>query len=145
MTTAQAEISGIFISKQRHTPMLPLTETEIIADWGLKDDRKARAGSKRQVLLVDEATLQSVDLQPGDLNENLTVRGLDVNTLEPGQQVRVGDALLEVTGPCTVCGELETVRSGLKEDLRDRRGVLTRVLATGTVRLGDALTIEEAV
>lgn len=143
MTTAQAEVSGIFISQQRHTPMLPLTETEIIADWGLKDDRKARAGSKRQVLLVDEETLRSVDLQPGELNENLTIRGLDVNTLRPGQQVRIGDALLEVTGPCTVCGELENVRSGLKEDLRDRRGTLTRVLATGTVRLGDPLTIEE--
>lgn len=144
MTTAQAEVSGIFISKQRHTAMLPLIETEIIADWGLKDDRKARAGSSRQVLLVDEATLQSVDLQPGDLNENLTIRGLDVNTLKPGQQVRIGDALLEVTGPCTVCGELEQVRSGLKEELRDRRGTLTRVLATGTVRLGDALTIEKS-
>ncbi|MBV9788166.1 MAG: MOSC domain-containing protein [Chloroflexi bacterium] len=143
MTTAQAEVSGIFISQQRHTPMLPLTETEIIADWGLKDDRKARAGSKRQVLLVDEATLQSVELQPGELNENLTIRGLDVNTLQPGQYVRIGDALLEVTGPCTVCGELENVRSGLKEELRDRRGMLTRVLATGTVRLGDALTVEE--
>lgn len=143
MTIAQAEVSGIFISKQRHAPMLSLTETEIIADWGLKDDRKARAGSKRQVLLVDEATLQSVGLQPGELNENLTIRGLDVNTLQPGQQVRIGDALLEVTGPCTVCGELENVRSGLKEELRDRRGMLARVLATGTVRLGDTMTIAQ--
>lgn len=122
--------------------MLPLAETEIIADWGLKDDRKARAGSKRQVLLIDEATLQSVDLQPGDLNENITIRGMDVNALKPGQQVRVGGALLEVTGPCTVCGELETVRAGLKEQLRERRGTLTRVLESGTVRLGDPLAIE---
>ncbi|HEX6288583.1 MAG TPA: MOSC domain-containing protein [Herpetosiphonaceae bacterium] len=140
--TRQAEVCGIFISKERHTGMLPLAETEIIADWGLKDDRKARAGSKRQVLLIDEATLQSVDLQPGDLNENITIRGMDVNALKPGQQVRVGGALLEVTGPCTVCGELETVRAGLKEQLRERRGTLTRVLESGTVRLGDPLAIE---
>jgi MOSC domain-containing protein YiiM len=143
MTTAQAEVSGIFISKQRHTAMLPLIETEIIADWGLKDDRKARAGSSRQVLLVDEATLQSVDLQPGDLNENLTIRGLDVNTLKPGQQVRIGDALLEVTGPCTVCGELEHIRSGLKERLRGRRGMLARVLRSGTAKIGDSVWIEQ--
>lgn len=143
MTTDQAQVSGIFISKQRHAAMLPLTETEIIADWGLKDDRKARAGSKRQVLLVDENTLRSVDLQPGDLNENLTICGLDVNTLKPGQQVRIGGALLEVTGPCTVCGELEHVRAGLKDELRDRRGTLTRVLETGMVRIGDPLVIEQ--
>ncbi len=122
--------------------MLPLTETDIIADWGLKDDRKARAGSKRQVLLVDEQTLQSVDLQPGDLNENLTVRGIDVNILKPGQHVRIGSVLLEVTGPCTVCGELETVRAGLKEQLRDRRGTLTRVLESGTVHIGDPIVVE---
>ncbi len=123
--------------------MLPLAQAQVIADWGLEHDRKARAGSKRQVLLVDEDTLQSVGLRPGDLNENITVRGFDVNRLRPGQQVRVGAALLEVTGPCTVCGELEHVRTGLKEELRDRRGVLTRVLETGTVRLGDALLLEE--
>lgn len=140
--SAQAEVCGIFISQQRHTPSLPLDQTTIVADWGLQDDRKARAGSKRQVYLVDEATLASVDLRPGDLNENLIIRGLDVNALAPGQSVRVGGALLEITGPCTVCGELEQVRPGLKERLRGRRGVLARVLETGLVRLGDPLTVE---
>lgn len=142
MNDSVAEVCGIFISKQRNTPMIPLRETEIVADWGLRDDRKARAGSKRQVLLLDEATLQSVTLQPGELQENITVRGLDVNALETGQRVRVGTALLEVTGPCTVCGELETVRPGLKEELRDRRGVLTRVLRTGRTCLGDPVVVE---
>jgi MOSC domain-containing protein YiiM len=144
MTSDQAVVCGIFISTQRHAGMISLSETEILADWGLKDDRKARAGSSRQVLLVDEHTLQSVDLQPGDLNENLTVRGMDINGLQPGQKVRVGGALLEVTGPCTVCGELETVRAGLKELLRDRRGVLSRVLKSGTVQTGDPVLIEQA-
>lgn len=142
MSTQQAEVRGIFISQQRHTPSLPLDQTTIVADWGLQDDRKARAGSKRQVYLVDEATLAAVDVQPGDLNENLIIRGLDVNALAPGQSVRVGGALLEITGPCTVCGELEQVRPGLKELLRNRRGVLARVLETGVVRLGDLLTVE---
>lgn len=142
MSTQQAEVRGIFISQQRHTPSLPLDQTTIVADWGLQDDRKARAGSKRQVYLVDEATLAAVDVQPGDLNENLIIRGLDVNALAPGQSVRVGGALLEITGPCTVCGELEQVRPGLKELLRNRRGVLARVLETGVVRLGDPLTVE---
>ena len=122
--------------------MLPLAECEIIADWGLRDDRKARAGSKRQVLLLDETTLHSVNLQPGELQENITIRGLDVNALVVGQHVRVGGALLEVTGPCTVCGELEAVRGGLKEELRDRRGVLPRVFTTGVARLGDPVVVE---
>ncbi len=142
MEIHSAEICGIFISQERDAGMISLAETEIVADWGLRGDRKARAGSKRQVLLLDETTLRSVELRPGDLQENITVRGLDVNVLEPGQQVRVGTALLEITGPCTVCCELERVRPGLKETLRDRRGVLSRVLETGVVRIGDWVTVE---
>jgi MOSC domain-containing protein YiiM len=141
MEAKQAQICGIFTSKQRGEKMIPLDAVEIVADWGLTGDRKARAGSKRQVYLIDEGTLESVALEPGDLNENLTIRGMDVNMIPEGQRVRIGGALLEVTGPCTVCGELENVRPGLKEALRGRRGVLARVLETGTVRIGDTLTL----
>jgi MOSC domain-containing protein YiiM len=142
MDTQPATIIGIFVSAQRGTPMQALDRSEVVADWGLRDDRKARAGSRRQVYLLDEATLRSVDVQPGELRENLTIRGLDVNTLQPGQRLRIGGTLLEVTMPCTVCGELDDFRPGLKEALRDRRGVLTRVLETGSVQRGDAVTLE---
>lgn len=142
MDTDHGIVSGIFISQQRHAPMTPLTATTIVADFGLQDDRKAQAGSKRQVYLIDHETLSSVDLQPGDLSENLTIRGMDVNQLAEGQRVRVGDALLEITGPCTVCGVLENVRPGLKEALRGRRGVLSRVIETGVVHVGDRVIIE---
>lgn len=141
MRDSQPHISHIFISTQRGEPVTPLTEAQIVANWGLDGDRKARADSKRQVYVVDEATLESVDLRPGDLNENLTVGGIDVNALATGQRIQVGDALLEITGPCTVCGTLEEVRPGLKEALRGRRGVLARVIASGAARVGDALQI----
>ena len=141
MSELSAEIIGIFISKQRGAGMIALPETEIVADGGLRDDRKARAGSKRQVLLLDEATATAVELRPGDLQENITVRGLDVNGLAAGQQVRVGDALLEVTGPCTVCGELENIRGGLKQQLREGRGMLARVVESGTARIGDPVAV----
>ena len=142
MITNSGQICGIFISKQREIGMIALNEAEIIEDWGLHGDRKARAGSTRQVLLVDEATLHSVDLQPGALNENVTIRGLDVNSLRAGQHLKLGSALVEITGPRTVCGELEHIRSGHKERLRGRRGVLARVLQGGTAKIGDSVWIE---
>lgn len=141
MSDARPTIAHIFISRQRGEPMTALEEAQIATNWGLVGDRKARADSKRQVYLVDEGTLQSVALQPGDLNENLTVRGLDVNQLQAGQRVQIGGALLEITGPCTVCGVLEEVRPGLKEALRGRRGVLARVIAGGIARVGDELKV----
>ncbi len=137
------EIYGIFISHERNTPMTPLAQSMIIENYGLANDRKAQSNSKRQVLLVDEDTLQYVGVPAGGLNENLAVRGIDVDALEAGQRVRIGDVLLEVTMPCTVCGELEHIREGLKEELRGRRGVLSRVLRGGIVRLGDPIQIED--
>jgi MOSC domain-containing protein YiiM len=143
MNSNAGQICGIFISEQREIGVIALNEAEIIEDWGLHGDRKARAGSPRQVLLVDEATLHSVDLQPGALNENVTIRGLDINNLRSGQHLRIGSALVEITGPCTVCGELEHIRSGLKERLRGRRGMLARVLRSGTAKIGDSVWIEQ--
>jgi MOSC domain-containing protein YiiM len=136
------EIYGIFISTARNTPMISLEASEIVEDFGLRGDRKAQVGSKRQVLLVDDTTLERAGVPAGGLNENLAVRGLDINALQAGQHVRIGDVLLEITGPCTVCGELEHIRSGLKEELRGRRGMLARVLRGGTVGLGDQLVVE---
>lgn len=137
-----SEIYGIFISEERHAPTTPLEHVEIIEDYGLSGDRKAKAGSKRQVLLVDEATLQLADLPAGALNENLAVRGIDVNALPIGQHLRIGDVVLEITGPCTVCGELDQIRPGLKDTLRGRRGVLSRVLHGGTVKVGDVIRVD---
>lgn len=141
MSTEQPRITHIFISRQRDEPMIALEQAEIIADWGLAGHRKSRPGSKRQIYLVDEATLASVDLHPGDLTENFTVRGMDVNALREGQRLRIGTALLEITGPCTVCGHLELIRPGLKEALSGRRGVLARALESGTVRVGDTVEV----
>lgn len=133
---------GIFISQERHAPMLALPQTDIIENYGLSGDRKAQHDSKRQVLLVDEATLQHAAVPAGGLNENLAVRGIDVNALRAGQQVCIGDVVLEVTMPCTVCGELDQIRPGLKDALRGRRGMLARVLRGGTVRVGDAINVQ---
>lgn len=142
MQPQHAEVSGLYISKERHQASLPLETATIVENWGIEGHRKSRADSKRQVYLIDESMLETFDIQPGDLQENVIVRGLDVNALQPGQRLRIGDALLEVTMPCTVCGELEELRPGLKEALRGRRGILTRVLSTGVVRLGDPIQIE---
>lgn len=136
------EITGIFISHARNTPMVSLDQSTFVENYGLAHDRKAQPDGKRQVLLVDEDTLHAAGVPAGGLNENLTVRGMDVNALVVGQRVRISDVLLEITMPCTVCGELEHIRAGLKDALRGRRGMLGRVLHGGTVRLGDLVKVE---
>jgi MOSC domain-containing protein YiiM len=90
-------------------------------------------------LLLDRETLEAMELPPGILRENITTDGLNVNSLSIGQQLRIGDARLEVTMVCTPCNQMERIRPGLRKELWGRRGMLCRVLEGGTVRPGDPI------
>jgi MOSC domain-containing protein YiiM len=80
-----------------------------------------------------------MELQPGIIRENITTRGINVNGLAAGQRLRVGDAQLEVSLPCTPCDLLEKIRPGLRRELRGRRGMLYRVIGGGIIRQGDTI------
>ena len=55
-----------------------------MSDFGLEGDRKASKGSARQVLFMDNETLQEFELQPGDVRENVTTAGLDLRAIQAG-------------------------------------------------------------
>ncbi len=110
-----------------------------VENSGLQGCSHARPGGGRQVLLMDRETLEALGLAPGILRENITTEGLRVNELAPGQKLCIGQALLEVTLPCTPCAKMEEIRSGLRQQIRGRRGMLCRVLRGGALRRDDAI------
>lgn len=99
----------------------------------------ARAGSQRQLLLVDRETLDALELLPGIIRENITTLGLNVNGLAAGESLRIGDVLLEVAIPCTPCSLMDKIRDGLRSEIRGRRGMLCRVMHGGTIQPGDRI------
>jgi len=115
-----------------------------IADRGLEGCRHGRSGSRRQVLLVDKETLELFGLQPGQIKENVTAGGIPVNDLTQGQHLAIGQALLEVTGPCEPCSRMDDIRMGLQRELHGQRGILCRVIAGGRIQRGDAIQIQLA-
>ncbi|HMI53735.1 MAG TPA: MOSC domain-containing protein [Candidatus Saccharimonadales bacterium] len=129
----------LFRATKKGLPMEELAATEVLIDRGFKGCAHARPGSKRQVLLVDSETLESMELQPGVIRENITTRGLNVNSLVPGEQLTIGSVRLEVSMVCTPCDQLERLRPGLRRELWGRRGMLCRVLEGGQIRRGDQI------
>jgi MOSC domain-containing protein YiiM len=134
-----ASVRHLFRAAMHRLPMEELGEARLVADFGLEGCVHARLGSNRQVLLADLESLEAMQLAPGIIRENITTEGLAVNSLEIGQQLRVGDALLQVTVVCAPCDLMEKIRPGLKREIRDRRGMLCRVLEGGVVRTGDRI------
>jgi len=116
-----------------------VAEVRALEDLGFEGCVHARPGSKRQVLLVESESLDAMGLPPGIIRENITTEGLNVNGLEAGTRLRIGEALMEVTAPCTPCDLMERIRPGLRRDLRGRRGMLCRVLQSGVIRRGDSI------
>ena len=134
-----ARVQNLFRAPRKHFPMEELSEVRALDDAGFEGCAHARPASKRQVLLVDRETLEAMDLRPGVIRENVTTDGLNVNGLQIGQLLRVGEAGLEVTSVCTPCDLMEAIRPGLRKELWGRRGMLCRILEGGVIRRGDSI------
>ena len=129
----------MFRAAQRRLPMEEVAEATAVEDFGFAGCAHGRRGSKRQLLLMDWETLEAMELRPGIVRENITTAGLNVNGLQPGQMLRIGEARVEVAMPCTPCDQMEKIRPGLRKELRGRRGVLCRVVSGGVIRRGDGI------
>ncbi|MDX3526845.1 MOSC domain-containing protein [Streptomyces sp. ID05-39B] len=110
----------------------------------------------RQVHLVQEELFAEVGaagfaVAPGDLGENITTRGIDLLGLPAGTLLRIGAAVLEVTGLRNPCLQIDNFQQGLLKQVvgRDeagnivrRAGVMSIVREGGVVRPGDAVEAE---
>ena len=97
----------------------------------------------RQVLIIDSETLNELELNPGDVRENVTLVNFELSRLSPHDQLVVGEILLAVTGHCAPCKQLEELRSGLKSDIGGKRGVLATVVRGGALNIGDAISLAQ--
>ncbi len=92
----------------------------------------------------DEELAELYEIHPGDYAENLTVRGVDLRTVKPGDGIEVGEALLEVTRIGKECHFHCAVYQRLGDCVMPREGVFTNVVRGGKVKAGDEVTVRAA-
>ena len=101
--------------------------------------------------LIEELNAMGFDLAPGVMGENITTRGIDLLGLPRGTHLRIGQAVVEVTGLRNPCTQLDGLRPGLMAAVLDRApdgslirkaGVMGIVLQGGTVEPGDPIKAE---
>lgn len=85
------------------------------------------------------------EVRPGNVGENLTTVGIDLNDCVVGERWRVGTALLEVSRPRIPCsvfagfwGVPDLVRRFTE---RARPGTYLRVVTPGSVQAGDSIEV----
>jgi hypothetical protein len=114
--------------------------------------RDPNALNLRQVHLIPSELFDPLrkfgfDVRAGDLGENITTIGLDLECLPLGTVLRLGaSAILELTGLRTPCVLIDRFKAGLKDRLqggapgpRFRAGVMAVVSEGGEVALGDCV------
>jgi len=126
--------------------------TTALAGIGLADDRLGQRGeaelSTRQVTLIQQEHLpliasfaRSGPIDPVDLRRNLVVSGINLLSLK-NARLRVGEALLQIVGPCAPCSRMEEViGAGGYAAMRGHGGMTARVLEAGAIRVGDTVGV----
>lgn len=137
-----AQVVALFLSRASRAPLDVVPRVRALTETGLEGDRHAKPGTRRSVLLVQQEVLDEFGLAPGDVREQVTVRGLDLMKLVSGTRLVVGDAVLEVTAPCAPCERMEELKSGLRREIDGRRGRFVRVVREGSFAVGDPIAVE---
>ena len=91
-------------------------------------------------------------VRPGELGENISTAEIDLLALGRGDRLHIGESVLAVTGLRNPCAQIEASQPGLLEHLAIRRGdeiirkagIMAIAERGGTIRPGDAITIETA-
>ncbi len=139
----QGTIINIHIARVKETPSDPVQEATAISAQGLEGDRSCKVGNPRQVLVMDKETLDQMELNPGQIKENITTTGLDLSKTEAGQVFFIGDEVtMEIVGECEPCGKMDAIRQGLQQKLNHRRGMLAVVVNGGPFKVGDPIRVE---
>ena len=138
-------VRWIGLSPERLGLIKTVDSAEVHEGTGLVDDHHAASGrSKRQVTIIQQEHLDVVagllereSVTPELVRRNLVVSGVNLVALKD-QRFRIGEVVLEGTGPCAPCSRMEeNLGPGGYNAMRGHGGITTRVVTGGTIQLGD--------
>ena len=129
----------------RRMPMERLEQAMLDPLTGLEGDHYGNRGTRsRQVTLIGEEALAAIAafvgreaVPPELLRRNIVIAGINPYALK-AHTVRLGEAVLAVTGECQPCSRMEEVLGpGGYNAVRGHGGLTARIVTGGTMRVGD--------
>jgi MOSC domain-containing protein YiiM len=150
----EGRVEAIIVRGSPREPARKVGATVALAGIGLADDRLGLRGeselSTRQVTLIQAEHLSVIaglarvgPIDPIGLRRNLVVSGINLLALK-NAKLTVGDAVLEIVGPCAPCSRMEeTIGPGGYAAMRGHGGMTARVLVGGAIALGDGVRAQD--
>lgn len=140
------QLEWIGLRPARMAELVSVQEAVAITGRGLEGDHKStgKVDSKRQVTLIQHEHLIAVAgmlhrprVGPEEVRRNLVVSGVNLLALK-GKPFRIGDVLLEFSGPCEPCARMEyNLGPGGFNAMRGHGGITAKVIEGGILRVHD--------
>jgi MOSC domain-containing protein YiiM len=154
----EGRLAQINVNPKGGVPKHRVPSAELSAE-GVSGDKQRNlrfhGGPKRAVSLFSAERIQALaaeghPIAPGTTGENLTLSGIDWESIGPGDRLLVGPVLLEVTSFTVPCQQIrgsfaESDFTRISQKLHPGWSrIYARVLVPGTVVEGDAVHHERA-
>ena len=134
-----------------HYTRVSVEQVNLIAGHGIEGDQKAGHNPNRHLNIMSYEIVEGLKsegfkAEPGELGEQIIVRGLDVSTLAEGDRIQLGaSAIAEIVKPRTGCDWFEMIQGKSPSLVQDRMGMMARVIESGIVKVGDPVRVVERV
>ena len=140
-----SKVLAICISKHKGTLKNEVSEANFIEEFGIEGEAHAGKWHRQVSLLafekIDDFRNKGGNVDFGAFGENLVVDGIELHKLPVGQQLQVGEVLLEVTQIGKECHDKCAIYYQVGECIMPKNGIFTRVLKGGKVKVGDQCTL----
>lgn len=136
------KVIDLFVSQQDKSGRAE-KETLTLDPKGIVEDKYYDTNVQRSVLITSQesyalASSHHIKMPYGSLGENVLI---DYNPyhLTAGDQLRIGDVILEISQYCTMCDHLSKIDKDLPTLLKDDRGIFARVIESGVIKKEDEI------
>ncbi len=140
LVNTQGTVLELFISVKEKSSRYA-KESLIVDSHGVQEDKYYAKDNQRAILItsVDSYNIakdNGINAPYSSLGENIL---LDINPyhLHPGDRIKIGEVLLEITQNCTICNSLSKVDATLPKLLENDRGIFAKVITSGVINRGD--------
>ena len=148
----KGQLLGIATRPVRHAPMEETVTARITVESGVNGDARGQPG-RRQATVISRHAWEAACAELGVTHlpwttrrANLLIDGIDLQG-KVGYDLRVGNAVLTISGETRPCEVMERAYPGLKEALKPewRGGVVCRVTRPGDVTVGCEVVLTRSV
>jgi len=141
-------VVAVCISEKKGTQKRDIGICKLIEHFGLEGDAHAGKWHRQVSLLARESAdimrKKGLDIEDGDFGENIVTEGIELKALPVGTVLKIGEGIIiKVTQIGKLCHDRCAIYYKAGDCIMPREGIFAEILAGGTIKAGDEITILE--